>query len=364
MFIEIGKKIKQLRNAKGISQEFLSKYLKMPIKALIRIESGEEYPPIEMIPVIADYFEVTTDEIMCMEQFDHEDKIREYAEKFQEFVESDNLRAAIDTIREALVHFPRNFRLKYMLLYALYLSCDRPSAIKHYSDEIKSIYEDILANCTDDSIRLEAKRILCLHCYNDLRDVEMARRIAMSLPKRLSCREDMLPNVSEGEERLIAYQENIISYTEKLTSAIEACAELDGTLSKDQKTQLYELAAQIRRGIYPEGDFYGLYATMMETCHKLAALYMDKGDTEKTLSALDEAARYAAAGDAVKDIKYRSPLVNRVQSVRVDDVSESQARGGKKLRDIFLDRIIISSKFEPIRYDPRIKEICDIFLNF
>lgn len=364
MFIEIGKKIKKLRDEKGITQEFLAKYLKMPIKNLIKIEEGEEYPSIEMIPVIADYFEVSTDEIMCMEQFDHEDKIRSYAEKFQEFVETDNLRAAIDTIREALVHFPRNFRLKYMLLYALFLSCDRPAAIKHYSDEIKSIYEDILDNCTDDSIRLEAKRILCLHCYNDLHDVEMARRIAMSLPKRLSCREDMLPSVSEGEEKLEALQENIIAYTEKLTAAIEACAELDNTLTKDQKTSFYELSAQIRRDVYPEGDFYGLYATMMETCHNLAVLYMDKGDTEKTLTALDEAARYAAAGDAVKAIKYRSPLVNRVQSSRTEDASGSQARGGKKLRDIFLDQIIISSKFEPLRYDPRIKEICDIFLNF
>ena len=54
MFIEIGKKIKQLRDAKGISQDFLAKYLNLPIKTLIKIESGEVYPSIEMIPVIAD----------------------------------------------------------------------------------------------------------------------------------------------------------------------------------------------------------------------------------------------------------------------------------------------------------------------
>ena len=125
---------------------------------------------------------ITTDELMCMEQFDNEDKIREYTDGFQEKVAAGNIKEALDVIREGIMYFPEEYRLKCLLMYGLYLSCDRPAMVKHYSGELLALGEEILDNCTDDPIRLEAKRLLCLHYYEDLRDTESAREIAMSLP--------------------------------------------------------------------------------------------------------------------------------------------------------------------------------------
>ncbi|MDD6799523.1 MAG: helix-turn-helix transcriptional regulator [Firmicutes bacterium] len=361
MFIGIGSRIRTLREQKGISQDSFSKYLGIPIKDLIRIENGELYPPLETIPVIADYFETTTDALLCMDQFDHEDKIRAYTEKFQSLISEKKLPEAIETVREALTHFPRNFKLKYLLLYSLYLSCDRPASTKHYSGEILALCDDILMNCTDDQIRLESKRILCLHYYEDQHDAEKARSIAMGLPGRIICREDMMPLISEGDDKLKAVQENILSYTELLCSAIESCASLDPTLTAKGKADFYELSRKLRNEIFPESDFFGSFEAIMNTDKQLAILYMSFGEEDKALDLLDEAARCAAAGDALNKAQYVSPLVNRLIYSRSDNGSKK--RDSRTLKDIFMNDIICHRAFEPLRYNQKIKDICDICVS-
>ncbi len=360
MFINIGEKIKYRREEKGISQDDFARYLGVNCKDIIKWENGEEYPRFELIPVIANYFGISADELLCMEMFDNEDKIREYTESFYEKVASGNIKEAVETIREGNMHFPDEFRLKALLMYGLYLSCDRPAAIKHYSSEIMAIGEDILAHCTEDPIRLEAKRLLCLHYYEDLEDTESAREIAMSLPGRKICREDMLPIISEGEAKLGAIQDNISSYTSLLVSAISAYTEANTDLSPREKIRFCELAKNIRKSIYPNGDiFEGAYNHMM-LLRDLAVLYMSSEEPEKALASLEECARCAADFDALpKSLSHVSPLVNRIKFSKQH--LQIPAKNKKTpLRDIFLNEVVSLSCFDSIKYDPRIAKICDI----
>ena len=59
--IHIGKKILELRKKKGITQEALASVLSVSPQAISKWESALTYPDIEMIPVIAGYFEVSMD---------------------------------------------------------------------------------------------------------------------------------------------------------------------------------------------------------------------------------------------------------------------------------------------------------------
>ena len=139
MFINIGEKIKLRREEKNVSQNDFADYLGVTCKEVVKWENGELYPDFELVPVIANYFGVSADELLCMEMFDNEDKIREYTDGFYEKVAAGNIREAVDTAREGMMHFPDEFRLKVLLMYGLYLSCDRPAAVKHYSGELLSI---------------------------------------------------------------------------------------------------------------------------------------------------------------------------------------------------------------------------------
>ena len=361
MFINIGEKIRLRREAKGVSQDELAQYLGVTCKDVLKWEKGEEYPPFEQIPVIAHYFGATTDELMCMDQFDNEDKIRAYTDAFGEKVTAGNIKEAVETVREGLRHFPEEFRLKCLLMYGLYLSCDRPAAVKHYSAEILTIGEDILAHCTEDAIRLEAKRLLCLHYHEDLTDAAKAREIALSLPGRKSCREDMLPLISEGDAKLSAIAENISAYTTLLTSAMMSFVESDATLSRKEKIDVCEAARKIRTMVYPNGDIYGGAYLHMMLLRELAILYMSEGMPEKALDCLQDCAKCAADFDALpKATTHTSPMVKRLRFAKAQ-LQISSKNKKTPLKDIFLNEIMPLSCFESVKYSPRITEICSVF---
>lgn len=61
--VSIGKKLKALRKLKGITQEELSEVLHISYQAISKWENGLAQPDISIIPVIANYFAVTIDEL-------------------------------------------------------------------------------------------------------------------------------------------------------------------------------------------------------------------------------------------------------------------------------------------------------------
>jgi Zn-dependent peptidase ImmA (M78 family)/transcriptional regulator with XRE-family HTH domain len=60
--MDVGKKIRQLREARGMSQEKLEKRLKLPQKALSRIESGERLPSTVELGQLSELFHVPVGE--------------------------------------------------------------------------------------------------------------------------------------------------------------------------------------------------------------------------------------------------------------------------------------------------------------
>ena len=78
--INIGNKIRELRKKKGITQEALASVLSVSPQAVSKWESGLTYPDMEMIPIIAGYFEVSMDIL-----FDYD--VREMKAKIQKIVD-------------------------------------------------------------------------------------------------------------------------------------------------------------------------------------------------------------------------------------------------------------------------------------
>lgn len=60
----IGKKIKELRDIKGITQEDLAKFLGVAPQTIYKYEKGINQPDLETTSKIADYFNITLDELL------------------------------------------------------------------------------------------------------------------------------------------------------------------------------------------------------------------------------------------------------------------------------------------------------------
>ena len=74
---KIGEKIKNLRKKSNVTQEKFADYLGITFQAVSRWESGVCYPDLEMLPAIANYFNVTTDELLGVDIMNKQEKIDE-----------------------------------------------------------------------------------------------------------------------------------------------------------------------------------------------------------------------------------------------------------------------------------------------
>lgn len=67
--MEIKDVIKELRNDKGLTQAELANEINFSLSIINKWENGKKVPNTEAIKILAWYFDVTTDYILCMEDF-------------------------------------------------------------------------------------------------------------------------------------------------------------------------------------------------------------------------------------------------------------------------------------------------------
>ena len=80
MNIKLGEKIKQLRQRDGRKQEDLANALGVSPQAISRWEASGGYPDMELIPAIANYFNVSIDELFGYSK-DREEKLKSILSK-------------------------------------------------------------------------------------------------------------------------------------------------------------------------------------------------------------------------------------------------------------------------------------------
>lgn len=78
MQINLKDKLRSLRLQKNITQEALANHLGITPQSVGKWERGEGFPDITLLPRIAFYFDITVDELLCVDQVRVEEAIAEY----------------------------------------------------------------------------------------------------------------------------------------------------------------------------------------------------------------------------------------------------------------------------------------------
>ncbi len=81
MQINLKDKLRSLRLQKKITQEALANHLGITPQSVGKWERGEGFPDITLLPRIAFYFDITVDELLCVDQVRVEEAIAEYERK-------------------------------------------------------------------------------------------------------------------------------------------------------------------------------------------------------------------------------------------------------------------------------------------
>lgn len=195
MKLNIGENIKKLRLDRGITQEKLAEALNVSCQSVSRWELDVCYPDIELLPAIANYFDVTLDVLMGM------NGIRSEARRNAIFTEAiDHERqgdwpAAIDVLKNALKTYPGDEGMQGELALAL----SHTGNIKDLIEAI-DISEHLLEKSTDEKLRSTVRANLCF-LYKSTDQIEKALALGKTLPHIWESREILLPDLVPDDER-------------------------------------------------------------------------------------------------------------------------------------------------------------------
>ena len=116
--MNLGEKIKSLRKKRGVSQEYLADRLGISFQAVSKWETGTTLPDVTLIPSIASFFGVSTDELFDFDVYGISNKIEAIVDEWKDYLDSDPDKAET-IIRDALKTYPGNEVLLNCLLSSL-----------------------------------------------------------------------------------------------------------------------------------------------------------------------------------------------------------------------------------------------------
>ena len=223
--INLGNKIKQLRKQRSISQEVLAGHLGVSFQAVSKWETGAGMPDVTLIPAIASFFGVSTDELFDFNVYTIEQNVKAIVDEHSLYWDTDKDKAE-QILREGLKKYPGNDVLLNCLIGVI--------PVPERSEEVIDLCRALIANTHMDDVKYDAYRILA-EAYASLNEYSLAKEAIEQIPE--------------------------IYFTKLGTAA---------RLLKDE--DMFEAAVKQRSISFEE---------LLDMCELLADYYIRKGDTEK-----------------------------------------------------------------------------------
>ena len=338
MQLNIGNKIRELRRRDGLTQDTLAETLGVTAQAVSRWESGGSYPDMEIVPMIANYFGITIDELFGYDD-ERAKRIDELAEKiefmnFQNNGVDINIDECLALARNALIEFPGNERLMLCLASVLYNAGYVRRGEYHLIDdegydiydtelhrtygewkEAILLYEKLLKTLEYGEARHQAVHKLT-QLYLNIGDHERAAALAQTMPSLYNSCEFLKACATDGKKRTEAYGKILLETVHAASEMMTATA-----LSYNQNMSPADKARSLRGAI----DLFSLVCTdgncgrhhyFIARLYTLLSLYLWlDGRKDEAFEALDQSLahfdRFAAYCESERGF-YTAPLLRLV----------------------------------------------------
>ncbi|MCL2775963.1 MAG: helix-turn-helix domain-containing protein [Oscillospiraceae bacterium] len=308
MNIKIGDKIKSLRKKSDVTQERFAEYLGITPQAVSRWESETAYPDIEIIPSIANFFNVTADELLGIDITKNQEKIDKIYEQMHEKANKGLVYEELEIARNSVQEFPNDYGLLSHLAHVLGMINPKTHEERQKNlREAIAINERILADCTDDEVRDGVLQKLSFN-YKEIGEKEKAVKTAMKLSYMYCTWNQVLTKVYEDSELHELIVNNIRGYIDLLTGTLThlGWSKYKDDLSK--KIKIYKKAVDLIELMWENGD-YGFYSCRLaEYYMDMAKSYIELNDVENTLDCFEKCVKYAVASDTAVKMEHTSVI--------------------------------------------------------
>lgn len=293
---KIGEVIKKLRKDKGMTQEDLAQYVGVSTPAISKWESGTTYPDITTLPILANLFEVTIDNLLNYKPELEDSKIINIVRECETFIINSDIEGYIDIHKKYIRKYPSNYKLHYGLVglhtVAYVKTTDENVKLNLIEDSIK-ILENSLRNTKDMEVK-EASLTLLSTQYLLKGQADKAEEAIKKIYKPTCNPNIVLPIIytEQGkiEEARKLMQENLqMALIEAIGAAIALGAnyynykegqELE-SIDFNKAQRYFKLSIEIKEIFEDEQMTYSSYMS-------LAHIHLRRGNIEKSINTLKE----------------------------------------------------------------------------
>lgn len=352
MEFDFGKKLKELRTGREVTQETLAQHLQISPQAVSKWERGEGYPDIMLLPRIAAFFDVTVDELLGTTEEVKREKIKKWREESKKLGHAGKVEENLSLWESAYREYPKDLDVITEYMHSLWQEFsgrfrDDDEQSHGKGEKVIKLGEEILACSSDDEQRYSAVQ-LNVYTYDELGNFEKAIEYANMAPSIYCCRDVLYTSIND-DNNINHCQELIVELVDLLTMTIDN--KLEQNNSTDTRIEIIKYVLSIFQGLYKNGD-YGFYnCRMRRYTGKLSRLYAIAGDKDNCLKELCNAFEYAKGYDEYrasgKPYKHTSPLVDRI----VADPASTSKNYTENECSLLLGWLS-NSVYDPYRNDP------------
>ena len=285
MDLRIGENIRKHRRDMNLSQEVLAERLGVSFQAVSKWERNETYPDVTLLPVIANFFHISVDELLGTHEINEAEEINAIVAKCHEHDTHYEGKKLIETVEEGLKKFPNNFKLLSWYAYAIQ---------NKNPEKCVETCKYILDNCTDQSVRNWTQSNLC-YGYFKSGNRDKAIECARQLPSYYDTWEDSLRHFLDGDELKQHIQDHIV-----ITLAYEfwySMYKLTKFYSPAEQIKLFEKSNAVYDAIYETDDIPFKLSRKMENYQVMAEICLENGMAEDAFEYMRAAAECAIVHD-------------------------------------------------------------------
>lgn len=356
MNVYIGENVKRLRTAKGLTQEELADFLGVSFQAVSKWERGLAYPDVETIPVIANYFGVTIDELMGNSRIRVEERITAYLEEYDRLTmlcTEESQREKNVLAKTAYAEFPYDWRIINM--YRNSLVCGRDA--EDFGDTkptIRFLCEKIISGCTDDYFRQCAvSSLLAISETPEEEEKWLALLNDDFCILRGEEREDIAFERGRFDEALRYCQANMQEYLGWFLMKVDTLTN-NGRRTDEERIMVNEKVIGILQLLFENADFGGWTWNLACKYEENARSFFRLGRIDEGLTAFEQSVEYWLRYDELPEkIAYTSVLFDHSEFVRDErDTADAEYKKPKR----YLEWVKNNPVYDIVRENERFRK--------
>ena len=368
-----GNRIKVLRRKMNLTQEELAERLNVSYQTISKWETNASLPDIAMFPILANLFNVTTDELLGVDLAKKQAKIDKIIAEFGRLSNLGKEKEKFDFICKAYREYPNENKILQKYIWMLYydpyfweeywdkqekgeLTNECPKV--PHKEELLSLCERILKECFDEQLRYDAISLLS-GIYglegNEAKAIEYIKLLPSSLQREEL--EQLYPRGSEKWWKQV--RENVYGMVEDLYIKIRNCAYY--APSNQESIRIHQKSVDLIKLIYDEEDYGFYHYELSEAYFSIASRYCCEADYKSCAKYLNLCLVHAKAYDDLPEQTVHTSYLVKGYTFDTSEVASGFESNEVKRQ---LDLIGEAESFSGVRETQWLKRIIDKYAPF